>query len=168
MATRASSTKIALLGSAALLLGLAAGSRYLSAGGSAAASSEPGPLTLQHATVVLSDFEASMAFYQGILGLEEIPAPFLPERLIFLAVGEGLELHMGEVPGVEIRPSTFNHFALTASDFDGFLDRLREQGIVYSNLGGGEDYYVQTRGDGVRQTFFQDPDGYWIEVNDFR
>ena len=124
-------------------------------------------LTLQHTTLVVSDFEASMEFYLGVLGLERIDAPFLPENQAFIALGDGLELHVGEVPGVEIRPMEFNHFAITARDFDAFLAHLLREGVTYSDLGGEEARYVQTRGDGVRQTFFQDPDGYWIEVNDF-
>jgi len=27
-------------------------------------------------------------------------------------------------------------------------------------------YKVHIRKDGIRQIYFQDPDGYWIEVND--
>lgn len=124
-------------------------------------------LTLQHVTVVVSDFERSSAFYKGILGLEEIEATWLPENQMFLQLGRNLELHVGEVSGVEIRPSDFNHFAITVDDLDQFLAYLTENGIWYGSLGGGDAQHVQTRQDGVRQTFFQDPDGYWIEVNDY-
>ena len=30
----------------------------------------------------------------------------------------------------------------------------------------GEERKMTTRPDGVKQVYFQDPDGYWIEVND--
>ena len=30
----------------------------------------------------------------------------------------------------------------------------------------GEDGKVTNRPDGIHQIYFQDPDGYWIEVND--
>ncbi|THD69271.1 hypothetical protein E7Z59_02770 [Robertkochia marina] len=122
-------------------------------------------LTLQHTTVVVSDFQKSRDFYLGLLQLKEIPAE-LPENQMFVAAGDKLELHVGEVPGVEINPSTFNHFALSVSDFDGFLAYLKAKGVIYTSLGGGEDYYVQSRADGVRQTWIQDPDGYWVEFND--
>ncbi len=124
--------------------------------------------TLQHVTVVVSDFEVSSNFYKGLLGLKQIPAAWLPENQAFLQLGSNLELHMGEVPGVEIEPSTFNHFAFTVDDLDAFLSYLDENGIWYGSLGGGEKHQVTTRADKVRQTFFQDPDGYWIEVNDFK
>jgi lactoylglutathione lyase len=58
-----------------------------------------------------------------------------------------------------------NHFAVTVADFDAFLIRLRSEGVAYYAEDG--EFAIQTRGDGVRQVYFSDPDGYWIEVNDF-
>lgn len=123
-------------------------------------------LTLQHTTIVVSNFSESRKFYLDLLKLEEIKQEFLPKNQMFISAGENLELHVGEVPGVEIKPSNFNHFALTSNNFDEFLEYLKESGIVYKSLGGEKEYYIQRRPDGVRQTFIQDPDGYWIEIND--
>jgi catechol 2,3-dioxygenase-like lactoylglutathione lyase family enzyme len=123
-------------------------------------------LTLQHTTLVVSDFETSKKFYTELLMLEEISADWLPENQMFISLGNNLELHVGEVEGVEISPNGFNHFAVSTSDLDAFLVYLRENGIVYSSLGGANEFFVQEREDGVRQTFIQDPDGYWIEIND--
>jgi catechol 2,3-dioxygenase-like lactoylglutathione lyase family enzyme len=122
--------------------------------------------TLNHVTVVVSDFNASKKFYTELLGLEQIDVPWLPDKQMFLALGEGLELHVGEVEGVEIKPNGFNHFAIAVADFDEFLNYLRSEGVVYTSLGGGEDYFISTRPDNVRQTWVRDPDGYWIEIND--
>ena len=123
-------------------------------------------LTLQHTTIVVSNFSESRKFYLDILKLEEIEQNFLPKNQMFISAGNNLELHVGEVPGVEIKPSNFNHFALTSNNFDEFLEYLKESGIVYKSLGGEKEYFIQKRPDGVRQTFLQDPDGYWIEIND--
>ncbi|MCH4824392.1 VOC family protein [Gramella lutea] len=123
-------------------------------------------LTLQHTTMVVSNFARSEEFYKGILKLKDLNADWLPEKQMFLSLGNNLELHVGEVPGVEINPGNFNHFALSTKDLDGFLNYLKDKGIVYSSLGGNNKYKVQKRPDGVRQTFIQDPDGYWIEIND--
>lgn len=122
--------------------------------------------SLNHVTLVVSNFEASKKFYTETLGLEQIEAPWLPDRQMFLALGGGLELHVGEVAGVEIKPNRFNHFAIAVKEFDAFLAHLKSKGIVYTSLGGGDDYFVSTRPDDVRQTWFTDPDGYWIEIND--
>ena len=85
---------------------------------------------------------------------------------MFLALGENLELHIGEVDDVEISPNGFNHFAIAVDDFDAFLAHLKSEGVVYTRLGGGDDFFVSTRPDYVRQTWITDPDGYWIEIND--
>ncbi len=122
--------------------------------------------TLNHVTLVVSNFEESKTFYTELLGLEQIEAPWLPEKQMFLALGENLELHVGEVDGVKIEPNGFNHFAIAVDDFDGFLAYLKSEGVVYTRLGGGDDYFVSTRPDDVRQTWISDPDGYWIEIND--
>ena len=123
---------------------------------------------LEHTALVVSDFEVSEAFYTELLGFEEVPAPWLPTNQMFLTAGDGVQLHMGEVPGIEIRPSSFNHMAFSVPDFDGFLEHLQDQGVVYSHLGGAVPNGIVERPDGVRQTYFQDPDGYWLEVNDAR
>lgn len=123
-------------------------------------------LSLNHVTLVVSDFEASKKFYTETLGLEQIDTPWLPERQMFLALDDGLELHIGEVDGVDIKPSGFNHIAISLKEFDAFLAYLKSAGIVYTSLGGGEDYFVVERPDNVRQTYIADPDGYWIEIND--
>ena len=120
--------------------------------------------TLNPVTIVVSDFNVSKKFYTELLGLEQIDAPWLPDKQMFVAVGEGLELHVGEVEGVEIKPNGFNHFAIAVAAFDEFLDYLRSEGVVYTSLGGGEDYFISIRPDNVRQTWIRDPDGYWIEL----
>ena len=122
--------------------------------------------TLQHTTLVVSDFAEKQKFYTDILKLKDLKADWLPENQMFLSLGDNLELHVGEVEGVEIKPNGFNHFAVSTDDLDGFLMYLKNQGIEYSSLGGDKKYYIQKRPDGVRQTFIQDPDGYWIEIND--
>ena len=123
-------------------------------------------LTLQHATLVVSDFGKSREFYVETLGLKDLNIDWLPENQMFLSLGENLELHVGEVEGVEINPSSFNHLAISTNDLDGYLEHLRSKGVKYSSLGGAKEYYIQKRPDGVSQTFLQDPDGYWIEIND--
>jgi len=57
------------------------------------------------------------------------------------------------------------HLAFSVKDFDGYVEYLKKNGINYSNFAG-ENNKIQTRPDGVRQFYFQDPDGYWIEIND--
>lgn len=123
-------------------------------------------LTLQHTTLVVSDFAVSKNFYTEILGLKDLNAEWLPKNQMFLSLGNNLELHVGEVEGVVINPSNFNHFAISTNDLDDYLEYLQSKGVIHYSLGGEKEKFIQTRPDGVRQTFIQDPDGYWIEIND--
>ncbi len=124
-------------------------------------------IKFQHVTLVVSNFKESKKFYTEILKLKDKKIPWLPENQMFISLGGNLELHVGEVEGVKINPSTFNHFALTPSDFEGFLNHLKQHGLVYGLLGSFKEYEIQTRPDGVRQTFLKDPDGYIIEINNY-
>ena len=46
-----------------------------------------------------------------------------------------------------------------------FIDNLERLKVAYTNLkGDGKEPTVRV--DGVRQIYLQDPDGYWIEIND--
>lgn len=123
--------------------------------------------TLQHVTLVVSDYGASSDFYTQIVGAQEISAPWLPNNQGFFQLGPDRELHIGEVSGIAIDPSTFDHFAFSVPDFDGYLSFLRDNAVAYGSLGGNGNQNVTTRPDGLRQTYFQDPDGYWVEVNSY-
>ena len=58
------------------------------------------------------------------------------------------------------------HFALSATDFDASLARFRAEGIAFSDMKGTPGA-INTRPDGMRAVFLQDPNGYWFEINDF-
>jgi lactoylglutathione lyase len=55
--------------------------------------------------------------------------------------------------------------AFSVPAVEGFIERLGSLKIRYVNSRS-EESKVTTRRDGVKQVYFQDPDGYWIEVND--
>jgi lactoylglutathione lyase len=46
-----------------------------------------------------------------------------------------------------------------------FIANLNKNEISYENWPG-ESNKITTRPDGVKQIYFKDPDGYWIEIND--
>lgn len=79
-------------------------------------------------------------------------------------MGKGKQLHL--IPRKdEIKTNKAVHFALATTDFDSFLLHLTSLEIAFSDwLDNPEKNYI--RNDGVRQLYFQDPNGYWIEVNE--
>jgi len=90
-----------------------------------------------------------------------------PENLLirFFEIGNNQQLHIAQVDYGDIKLNKVLHLAFTVKDFDGYLKFLNDNDILYSNFGG-EQKKIQVRPDGVHQIYFQDPDGYWIEIND--
>ncbi len=124
-------------------------------------------MELDHYCIIVKDVEISGEFYKNILQLKEVPTPWgdnTPLPAVFFDLGNNQELHVTEYPD-SIKLHKFIHFAFTINDFDGYLEFLKEKGIEYGDWSG-ENKTFQIRIDGVRQIYFQDPDGYWIEIND--
>jgi lactoylglutathione lyase len=58
-----------------------------------------------------------------------------------------------------------SHLCFTVPSVQDFIKTLDAHQITYENLAG-EKMQVTKRVDGVFQIYFNDPDGYWIEIND--
>ncbi|WP_342362355.1 VOC family protein [Terrarubrum flagellatum] len=121
--------------------------------------------TLHHNSIYVADVDRSAEFYARVLGLTEIPNRVGRSHIRWFDLDGLRSIHLigGEQVARERQFST--HFALATKRFDEFLARLAEHGVVHIDLArkpGG----VHVRADGVRQTYFQDPDGHWIEIND--
>src|SRR5437879_45743 len=119
---------------------------------------------LDHTTVHVRDIQKSVDFYEKVMGLEKIPDPFKDGRHIWFRTGAHQQLH---VVGGATEPSHHDievHMAFRVASLQDFMTRLDHLQVKYRNFQG--DGKVSARPDGVSQIYFQDPDGYWIEVND--
>lgn len=63
-----------------------------------------------------------------------------------------------------VNTATDTHFAFRVSNLADELRILDQDHVAWSNSDG-VPHKITTRVDGVLQAYFQDPDGYWIEVN---
>ncbi|GAC1387501.1 MAG: hypothetical protein NVSMB30_32200 [Hymenobacter sp.] len=59
------------------------------------------------------------------------------------------------------------HLAFSVKDLRKFTTHLDQTGTRYGSWAG-DDKQVTPRPDGVKQVYLQDPDNFWIEVNDDR
>ena len=129
-----------------------------------AQSSAPKSPEFDHDAIHVRDLAKSAEFYEKVIGLEKIPEPFKDGRHVWFRVGEHSQLHV--ISGAT-DPSTQPidiHFAFRIASLADFTARLDKMNVKYRSFKG--DDKVTVRPDGVRQIYLQDPDGYWIEVND--
>ena len=77
-------------------------------------------IKVNHIAVHVSDLEKSMAFYQSILGLQEIDEPFKDGLHAWYDIGGGAALHLIEADRVPTEISKTNHLCFSMSDMDSF------------------------------------------------
>ena len=122
------------------------------------------PLTLNHLALAVENLDRSAAFYADVLGLNEIVNRSEVGGMRWFSLGEGQELHLISIAGRPVPTNKAVHLALTTPGFDTFVQSLEKSGVEYSDWEGNSGK-IGVRADGTRQLYFQDVDGYWIEVN---
>ena len=122
-------------------------------------------LTYDHQAIFVTDLGASARFYGEVLRLPEIENKSGRPTIRWFSGGRGVQLHL--ISGEGARPSLRKeiHFALSTPDLDEFITHLEKRRVLWGDWPGTAGK-IHFRADGVRQIYFQDPDGYWVEVND--
>lgn len=121
--------------------------------------------TFNHAALCAKDLRKTAAFYTTVLQLQTIHHPFNDTLHVWLKIGDGLALHIIKGDCADQVHNIAIHLCFSVPDLDSFMKHLDALNIKYGNWNG-EPKKIQLRADGVRQIYFQDPDGFWIEVND--
>jgi lactoylglutathione lyase len=120
--------------------------------------------TFNHLALSVKDVNRSAEFYKNVLKLQEITNRTKMDGIRWFSLGEGKELHLISIVKEPVTINKGVHLALTTPDFDFFVKALNSAKMTYSDWPGTPDK-INIRADGIKQIFFQDPDGYWIEVN---
>jgi lactoylglutathione lyase len=136
----------------------------ISIGGAYAQTSKPAA-RFNHAAIFVTDLQVTKAFYENIIGLDTIPEPFHDGKHAWYRLGPGISLHV--IEGATEKKAYYKnqHTCLSVASVDDFTVVLKKNKIVFEDLKGNKNVY-STRVDGVKQLWLQDPDGYWIEIND--
>lgn len=118
-----------------------------------------------HAALCARNLKKTADFYSTVLQLKKIHHPFNDTLHVWFKIGDGLALHIiqGDCPTAVHDISI--HLCFSVPSLDAFIKHLDGLNVKYGGWNG-EPKKVQLRADGVHQIYFQDPDGFWIEVND--
>ena len=116
-----------------------------------------------HVALSVKDLGRSADFYKQVLKLEEITNRSRLDGVRWFSLGDR-ELHLISFVKEPVVTNKAVHFALTTANFDAFITVLHDLNIAYSDWPG-TPQKTNVRADGIKQVFFQDPDGYWLEVN---
>jgi lactoylglutathione lyase len=123
------------------------------------------PVSLNHIALYVKDLKISTNFYQHIIGLDTIPEPFHDGRHTWFKVGEHAHLHLIQGAKEIVDHDKNSHLCFTVNAVEDFVKGIVAARIPYEDWPG-KPNAITTRVDGVKQIYFQDPDKYWVEIND--
>ncbi|MEZ4857815.1 MAG: VOC family protein [Flavobacteriaceae bacterium] len=118
-----------------------------------------------HHALAVNNITLSVDFYKNVLHLSQIDTPVDNPHIKWFSLGDKLQLHLIETEELDIKTHKSNHFSVRVENITNFITHLNTKKIPYWDWVGNKGK-VALRPDGVQQVYIQDPDGYWIEIND--
>lgn len=115
--------------------------------------------TLDHVNLTTSKLDETVEFFERFLGLENRPDDRPPFNVpgAWLFVGDQAVVHLIDLGQDRGEPAgALDHVAFRVDDLDPHLAALDEAGVAY-RVGGAPEF-------GMRQAFFQEPNGITIEL----
>jgi catechol 2,3-dioxygenase-like lactoylglutathione lyase family enzyme len=117
-------------------------------------------LKLDHVSVLTRDIDASVRFYEDVLGLKVGPRPNIPFPGAWLYQEDRAVVHIMVTDAFDIGPTAgFDHIAFNATGVAEYKDRFDRLGLTYRT-----NYAADVR---LTQFFLKDPAGVTIEMNFF-
>ncbi|MFN3794637.1 MAG: VOC family protein [Chitinophagaceae bacterium] len=120
---------------------------------------------MNHTAIYVTNLKASADFYREVIGLDTIAEPFRDGKHAWFKTGEKTSLHIIE-GAIQKREYYKNqHTCFSVLSLQLFIEKLINWKIGFEDVQGQKGRFT-TRVDGVHQIWLQDPDGYWVEIND--
>ncbi|MDC9722621.1 MAG: VOC family protein [Urechidicola sp.] len=117
-----------------------------------------------HFALLVKDIDKSAKFYSEILQLEEIKTPKgMPDTVRWFVLSDKTQIHLTESDEKIKIPKGLN-FSLSTNQLVEFINLLITKKVSFEDRFG-EETKTTNRSDGVKLIYLQDPDGYWIEIN---
>ena len=118
-----------------------------------------------HTTIYVVDLKKSADFYSQVMEFEKIPEPFHDNKHVWFKIADHCQLHVVQGAAAVIPHDINIHLAFSVPSLEDFMAHLEKMNVKYGNWKG-DSKTPQMRPDQVKQIYFQDPEGYWIEVNE--
>ncbi|MEA1787000.1 VOC family protein [Arenibacter sp. GZD96] len=120
---------------------------------------------IDHSAIIVNQLEKTGDFYAKVMGLQEIPHPTNSPGFRWFNVQGNSQLHLIYKDTVVMKKHKSMHLCLSTQKLDAFIENLKYHQIPFEDWPG-KPNAVTLRADGVQQIYIQDPEGYWIEIND--
>ncbi|NJB35445.1 VOC family protein [Croceivirga sp. JEA036] len=117
-----------------------------------------------HYAIVVQDLKKAGDFYKEVFQLKEISHPDNNPKFRWFLVKEAAQLHLIQKEAANFTKNKSIHLSLTTQQLETFVSHLKHLQISFYDWSGTKNK-ISIRSDGVKQIYLQDPDGYWIEVN---
>jgi lactoylglutathione lyase len=121
-------------------------------------------LRLNHIAMYVHELKRSTDFYENVLMLTKIEEPFKDGKHTWFTLGDAGQLHLIQGAEANIKRDKNDHLCFSVKSIEDFIANLEKHRIEYTNWPGTAKAPT-VRVDGVKQVYFQDPDGHWIEIN---
>lgn len=120
---------------------------------------------INHTAIYVVDIAKSSNFYTNMIGLDTVPEPFHDGKHIWYKTAEHTMLHV--IQGADQKKEYYKnqHTCFTVPNFNAFVENLLKLNWAFEDVNGNKNK-ITTRVDGVHQIWLQDPDNYWVEIND--
>ncbi len=128
------------------------------------AQSKP-KVSINHIAQLVVDIQQSAKFYSTVIGLDTIPEPFHDGLHVWYTIGPKAALHVIGGAKEKKEHDKAHHLCFTVSSVTQQIAVLKANGVHWEDWAG-TPYAITNRVDGVKQIYLQDPDGYWLEIND--
>lgn len=117
-----------------------------------------------HQSLVVTNLMETGDFYRDVFDFQEIPHPENKPGFRWFTMYGNSQLHLIKKGVIEFKKDKSIHLCLAIQDLEGFIQRLISKNIDFYDWPGNKGS-VTNRADGVKQIYIQDPEGYWIEIN---
>lgn len=114
-----------------------------------------------HTSILAEDLEESVAFYEDVFGMEQVPSPIFSVPVEWLRCGD-LTLHLFER---DIEAADYYHFGLHVDDFESVYRSVIDRGLAAELDPDTGEPVVYELPEGAVQFYIEDPTGNRVEVN---